>query len=162
MEHLHPTFQGNYKIAAAISEAVFDIGLLKMDRSPDWSDTVVVDEVSDYIGFTSLDSYLGNHRVANLMMEWPFTINNRNYTPPPLAFSSSDIESVLIDGEPINIYTLSRMHRRLGRRYYKKKDYMRAYHELNAASKLDSFNKALRVERATALLYLYKEGKIKR
>jgi hypothetical protein len=43
--------------------------------------------------------------------------------------------------------------------YFEKKDYLRAYYELNAASKLDSFNKALKQERASLLLFLYRESK---
>lgn len=159
MEHLHPTFQGNYKIAATLAEAVFETRLLKMSRDLDWSGTPAVEEIMDNIGFTSLDSYLGNHRVLNLMKEWPFTLNNDNYRLPALGFNVADIESVLIGGEQINSITLSRMHRRLGMVYFERKDYLRAYYELNAASKLDSFNKALKQERASLLLFLYRESK---
>lgn len=159
IEHLHPTFQGNYKIAAYLTGAVFESGLLTPARSPVWSDPVVVDEISDKIGFTPLDSYLGNHTVENLMGQWPFTINNARYSPPSLGFDTRDIESVLKDGEPINVFTLSDMHKRLGIVYYKRGDFLRAYYELNAASKLDSFNKEFAVERAKALLLVYKMGK---
>jgi lysophospholipase L1-like esterase len=158
IEHLHPSFLGNYQIAAHFTRAIFENGFLRQENNLDWQDPNVMEQVKEYTGFTDLDISIGNSRIEYLMKEWPFNINNADYQLPEIEMDLAGIEPPPIYRGRVSIDSLARMHRESGRAYFQKKDYLRAYRELNAASRLDSFDKQIETEKAIALFYLYRSG----
>ncbi len=156
MEHLHPSFIGNYQIASYFADAILQKGFLKQELTVDWNDPAVVEAVKEHAGFTGLDIHAAYFRISNMIRNWPFTINNSSFEPPHLGVDYGELKLPEPANKIITLKDLEEMHIKIGHELYEKEDYLRAYRELNAASKMNEFIDDIFIHMTSALIALGK------
>lgn len=161
IEHLHPTFIGNYIIAANFARVVFGGMHLRAEKSVNYLDPRTVELVKERAGFTGVDVLIAEQRIRPLVGEWPFNVNNADYIPPRIDPGLGELPHMTISAKKGEVDAMVTAHMKVGAAYMKSGEYLRAYREFNAAAKIDVFSTRARVERERALRYL-KAGKVSR
>ncbi len=137
-EHVHPNIEGYFLMAGSFYSAIIRSGLLGNDRNI-YATQLAFDFMKSY-GFTELDYLVGQHRIKNLSYHWPFTDESAGFVDyrkiyKPISFVDSLAFAVMVDNE----LTLSDAHLKMAEKYEAENNFVRAFGEYNALTKLHPF-----------------------
>ena len=76
VEHLHPTWPGDYLIASHLTDVILDQGYLVANRRLDFDDPSLKRELGINL------SGVSTVRLGRMLRLWPFNINNAGYQFP--------------------------------------------------------------------------------
>jgi tetratricopeptide (TPR) repeat protein len=134
-EHLHPNIPGQFLLAESFYKEIVSSKLIapEVNRTTEKSYNTFI---KDY-GYTNLDYWIGKHRVTNLSYHWPFADDSKGsvdyrqiYRPTGL------VDSLAFTVMAKRTLSLLEAHEKLAERYFKSGDFLNAFKEYNALTKL--------------------------
>jgi len=137
-EHLHPNIPGQFLLAESFYNEIVQSKLIAAEVNLP-TEKSYKGFIADY-GFTNLDYWIGKHRVTNLSYHWPFvdesksTVDYRQVYKP-----TGTIDSLAFTVMAKRTISLTQAHEQLAEMYFKKGDWVKAYKEYNALTKMGPY-----------------------
>ncbi len=137
-EHLHPNIPGQFLLAESFYNEIVQSKLI--DEEVNLPTVKRYNAfIADY-GFTSLDYLIGKHRVTNLSYHWPFTDESKVSVDYRQVYKPTGlIDSLAFTIMAKRTITVAEAHLKLAEMYYDRGDWVNAYKECNALTKIGPY-----------------------
>jgi tetratricopeptide (TPR) repeat protein len=151
-EHLHPNIEGYFLLAESFYNSLISSKLIGKEI---YEFAPSAKAFKANYGYTELDSLIGLHRVNNLNYHWPFRDETNNYIDYRLIYKPvSFIDSIAFHVMADKVDNLTVAHLKLAKMYEDQHDYINAFREYNALTKINSYSPVYFRNAADCLLKL--------
>lgn len=137
-EHVHPNINGQFLLAELFFKELRESQII--DNDVNYFTHKSFAYFAKNYGYSQIDYLIGNHRVTNLKYHWPFRDESDEYIDYRLVYQPSSFLDSLAFSVMVNSNeSLTNAHRLLAEMYEQKGDYMNAFKEYNALTKINPY-----------------------
>jgi len=138
VEHLHPNITGQFLLSESFYMGITGSKILANEVNKETEKDYKSFRMS--YGYSELDSLIGVHRIANLRYHWPYRDESKDYIDYRQIYKPHGIvDSLAFIVLAQKKISLTEAHEILADRYWKKGDYLNAYHEYNSLSQINPY-----------------------
>lgn len=137
-EHLHPNIPGQFLLAESFYKEIINSKRIASEINLQ-TEKSFKQFVKDY-GYTNLDYLIGKHRITNLSYHWPFADESKGSVDYRQIYKPKGIvDSLAFTVMAKRSLSLLEAHEKLAEHYFKKGDFINAYKEYNALTKMGPY-----------------------
>ena len=152
-EHVHPNIKGAFLLSEAFYKKIVESEVMAKGINKETEKTLKT-FIKDY-GYSTLDSMIGVHRIANLSYHWPFRDESKEYIDYRVIYRpKGKIDSLAFNVMAKQKISLMEAHEYLAESYFKKGDYLNAWKEYNSLTRINPYRSIYYRKTADCLLRL--------